>query len=396
MMTLSDQPQALALLRIADAQRRHTEAMARATGEHFNVFQILRVGHYEVRTHSPMVAELLNPRGCHGQGCIFLRQFCSVLEVEGFDPESARVRTEFHIGPQTDEEGGRIDILISDKSGSQIIIENKIYAGEQSNQLGRYRKYSPGAHLFFLTLFGDASQDAGVENALEVTNISYRSHILQWLEACRKEAVNAPTVRETITQYIHLIQQLTHQNTNTRMSQELTAAVLQSESTYRAYNALCKAERDVHKTILAKLKHELEPIAVTLGLNLDFPDSDLSERYDGFSFMSPVMEAQQVKILFQFQRSNLGACGFGFCRSSARAICSIEDQLFAELRSSFPATKESPEWWIGWVPWDQHSQWGEETMAAIQFGNFHVEVREIVEKMLGAFDAATQKPAAAQ
>lgn len=381
------------LLSIARSVRHYEQALTKASGVSFNVFNILRVGHYEVRTHSPMLAELLNPKGSHGQGGVFLRHFCSALGVQAFDAESASVKMEHHIGPQSEEEGGRIDILIEDKAGSQIIIENKIYAGEQPNQLGRYRKYSAGAHLFFLTLFGEASQDAGLPNAPKVTNISYQSNIVAWLEACRKEAANAPTVRETITQYVHLIQQLTHQNTNTRMSHELTAAVLQNEATYLAYRALCNTEQSVQKTILAKLKRELESESNALGLTLNFPDSDLAARFDGFSFTSGALDTQKAKITFQFWQGNRAMCTFGFCRAAQHAVCPNEDRLFASFKNAFPSAKKSPEWWVGWASWDQHSQWDDTTMAAIQFGNFHVQVREIVEKMLRAFEEATREPA---
>jgi len=43
------------VVEITEAHRRHTQDLARATGEHFNVFQILGVGHLEVKTHSPIL-----------------------------------------------------------------------------------------------------------------------------------------------------------------------------------------------------------------------------------------------------------------------------------------------------------------------------------------------------
>lgn len=380
------------LLSIASNVLHYEEALTKASGESFNIFNILHVAHYEVRTHSPMLAELLNPTGSHGQGAIFLRHFCTGLGIQNFDAESARVRTEYHIGPQTAEEGGRIDILISDKNRCHIIIENKIYAGEQPNQLGRYRKHSPGAHLFFLTLFGGASQDAVLSNSLEVKNISYTSDILLWLEKCRKEAANAPIVRETITQYIHLIQQLTHQNTNTRMSQELTNAVLRDPPTYLAYVALCKADRQIHASILAKLKKDIMTSANEMGLELNFPDSDLANRYDGFYFTSPAMDEQKVRISFQFSEKNRCGCIFGFSRLAANSICPMEDKLFDAFKSSFPQARKSPAWWGGLTSWDQYSQWGETTMAAIQFGNFSTELGEILKEMVGIFKKAIQVP----
>ena len=59
-------PRSLELLRFTATQLRHADALNQATGEHFNIFQILRIGHLEVKTHSPILAELLNPKGRHG------------------------------------------------------------------------------------------------------------------------------------------------------------------------------------------------------------------------------------------------------------------------------------------------------------------------------------------
>jgi len=43
------------------------DKIARITGENFNVFNVLKLSTSEVRTHSALLAELLNPEGSHGQ-----------------------------------------------------------------------------------------------------------------------------------------------------------------------------------------------------------------------------------------------------------------------------------------------------------------------------------------
>ena len=120
------------LLSLAGTIHHYEEALTQASGERFNLFNILHVGHYEVPTHSPMLAELLNPKGTHGQGFVFLKHFLVELNVHDFDAESARVETEVSI-PQ-----GRLDIVITDGNRRSIFIENKIYAVLQDKQLERY------------------------------------------------------------------------------------------------------------------------------------------------------------------------------------------------------------------------------------------------------------------
>ena len=125
-----------------------------ATGGRFNMFRLCGVNHYE-NTHSAIIAEFLNPNGSHGLKSKLLESFIETLgndfTIEHFNCEKARVRTEH----STEE--GRIDILIEDNQHKAIIIENKIYANDQPEQLKRYNRYAQtyknGYQILYLTLF---------------------------------------------------------------------------------------------------------------------------------------------------------------------------------------------------------------------------------------------------
>ena len=120
----------------------------RKRGECFNIFEVLGLQTSEVRLHSAIIAELLNPRGNHGLGDKFLKAFIDDVIPEQcrftLDALSAKVYTEFNIGNISKDytEGGRIDLLIQDNVKQTIIIENKIYAGDQPCQLLRYNNYA--------------------------------------------------------------------------------------------------------------------------------------------------------------------------------------------------------------------------------------------------------------
>lgn len=49
----------------------------------FNVYRILRLERKEVLVHTPMLGELLDPAGSHGQGFAFLRTFFQVAASRG-------------------------------------------------------------------------------------------------------------------------------------------------------------------------------------------------------------------------------------------------------------------------------------------------------------------------
>lgn len=283
---------------IADSYKR----MAEATGENFNIFSLLQVETDEVRTHSRFIAELLNPNGTHNQGDVFLKKFLqSFPQIEDFDTENTRVFVEYYVGKVEKEKGGQIDILLKDTSGNVIMIENKIYAGEQANQLLRYKNAFPNGKLFFLTLKGDESNNN--KKFEDYTSISYENDIVNWLEECKKEAVNIPTLRETISQYINLIKKLTHQTTNKDMETEIHKLILENyEESSIIVNNFIKAQISLSNEILNKVLSDVKPFIEKNNWIIDIADSIKNEKSGGGIYFKPN--------LYQGTEWKIGICGF--------------------------------------------------------------------------------------
>lgn len=211
------------------------EKIAKATGENFNIFSVMGMESNEVKTHSAIIGELLNPKGSHGLGDKFLTLFINQINLSlpenkplDLNVKNSKSTIEEFIGRINEDttEGGRVDILVFDNENNAFVIENKIYAGEQNNQLGRYNKAFPNAPILYLTLFGDKPKSAeGLEENLHYFIISYEVHILKWLEECVKEAVKFPMLREVIHQYINLIKKLTHQTMNNELKMEISELI---------------------------------------------------------------------------------------------------------------------------------------------------------------------------
>lgn len=198
------------------------------TGARFNMFQILGLSHYETM-HSAILAAFLNPAGSHGLKESFLKIFLDIVQIENFDANKASVKTEVSVSDY-----GRIDILI-ESLGSAIIIENKIYAADQAEQLKRYNeyalhKYGEGRYsIIYLTLDGKcASSDSG--DGVNYKCVSYKETILKWLERCVSAAARFPLVRETINQYINHLKQLTGQDMNTVFQAEMINLLSKAEN----------------------------------------------------------------------------------------------------------------------------------------------------------------------
>jgi len=255
---MSTNPTTSNLKNLLDTTKRtvkHHKDMTILKGEHFNLFSVLNVETRENKTHSAFLAELLDPKGCHLQGSIFLELFLQVVsrDLEENDEKpsllgkfikngDSKLTKEFGIGKRDDleKEGGRVDIYI-EKGMNTLCIENKIYAQDQHTQIERYCNYNKENNMvLYLTLHGqDASDESKgcLESGVDYYNLSYKDHIIQWLELCLKEVPNLTSVRESINQYILLIKKLTH-NLNMEQEKELNQAMSRylEEASYIANN----------------------------------------------------------------------------------------------------------------------------------------------------------------
>jgi len=133
---MSDVESVKALLQSIQQIIENNDKEDRANGDLFNFFEVCKIHTKEIR-HSMFIAELLNPKGSHGQGDMFLREFLAVLGAKENAPdeeilsrfcsEKTTVWTEFR----------SIDISLYTDS-DVIIIENKINALTRPGQLFDY------------------------------------------------------------------------------------------------------------------------------------------------------------------------------------------------------------------------------------------------------------------
>lgn len=217
-------------------------------GEMFNIFEVLGMETDEVRTHSAFIASLLDPKGKHSCGDLFLKAFIDVTECPDLklDTKNASVNIEVDTGPIRNKgtEGGRLDILIESKDKA-FIIENKIYATDQSNQLLRYQNYALKTYkrhiLLYLTLDGHAPSISPTEE-IDYWCINYRDDILPWLEKCEEIAHDKPTIQCLIHQYQRLIKKLTNQMSNDKHEKEIMNLLCSKENAEKTAVILDKYE----------------------------------------------------------------------------------------------------------------------------------------------------------
>lgn len=256
------------------------------TAEDFNIFNILGISHLEVSTHSKFISNLLDPCGSHYQGSIFLELFLKKIDIEGFDYANAYIEVE-----KSENKYGRFDIFITDDKNWTIIIENKIHAGSQEEQLGRYIKYlketskTKNKKLLYLTLANEFDNDShcnedyspgigisqrekeflkpqGVKTVDDIKlykHITYSKDILDWLIDSQKEAVSLPRIREVIEQYIQIIRELTNKPEGMAMN-EIRDYIKKDKEHYNALTECCKAYNNIRTDLIKKVFEDIKVI----------------------------------------------------------------------------------------------------------------------------------------
>lgn len=324
-----------AINRRYDAVRKERED----SGVMYNIFGVLGMTYDEVK-HSAFIASLLSLKR-HGAGTKFLEAFLRMLNLPDFlDPQKTIVETERYIGPRTDTEGGRIDLFLEDDKNC-IIIENKIYAGDQEAQLIRYHNYKPDAKLIYLTLDGTEPSDYSLKGLDRdaVTCISYKYDILSWLKECVQIATNLPYIRETINQYIKTIQQLTDtiMNTNPEIIKLLSAPDKLSAA-FAIKDNLDATMNSIMNEFVQKLESKLKESK--LPFRCKYQETDWLKKEARLSFKNDGWK--HVKLGIAFEVRGLRSAYLGIYPHEDEDICQNEAAKEFAKRAGF--TGETPSW----------------------------------------------------
>ncbi len=182
--------------------------------DRFNVFETIGFVGQEVM-HSRFLAFLLDPKQSHGLGDFFLKKMLRKLSEstdrtslpKAFDSaedgslDQTKVQTEVYTGD------GRIDILLLNEVGQwAMIIENKVWTAEHSDQLDRYHRFVKESHPgwrvlgLYLTPFGDTPS----HEAYAPFGYAAVCGLLDGILGDR-EATPSPDVRMAIKHYTQMV-----------------------------------------------------------------------------------------------------------------------------------------------------------------------------------------------
>jgi hypothetical protein len=239
------------------------EASQKESGELFNIFSITKIERREVDTHSAMIAELLNPQGRHGQHDKFLIEFLKIVTptLQFTETEQAKVFKEKSF------DKSRIDILI-ELDDHVFVIENKIDAEDGHKQLQRYKEIldthfkGKTGNLIYLTKYGSEAEkfSLGTVKNDEYHRISYKNHIVNWLNSCIETLNTQPKVEYALKQYQDLIKKITGQNMTHNLKNELVELLLKDnnfESAQKIASVISLAKGKILFQFFQKLEEEI-------------------------------------------------------------------------------------------------------------------------------------------
>jgi hypothetical protein len=351
------------LSQIAEIER-EARAIAVSSGNAFNVFDALEIQRSELH-HSRLLAYLIDPAGNHGKGAVFLKAFLQIAGIGDFDCsdrniKNITVKTEVQI-PDNQETSGRIDIVIADAAHPEkpVFIENKIYAGDQPQQLQRYHKYKPKAHIIYLTLYGKVASDNSAGD-VEYQKLSYANHIVRWLEDCQKWLAEGSSLWSALRQYVQIIKDLTGQGRRQEMENEVINAITKGTDSLRAFAQiwkLVKSDYDFERKITVNFLEKqflpkMEELVQAEHLQV-VPEKDFSAIWNEngwFVFFTATDDTQKKKwdyvqpcFWFAFVE---GGFGYGFYKEGAEGPDSFDKQL-AEKFVDFSFKNMDVGWFIG-------------------------------------------------
>lgn len=214
--------------------------------DNFNMFTILRKNSDEVYLHSRFLSALLDPRGPHRLGTTFLDSFLDRIESD-FEYEEKAL--EVYPNNQSWSEYKEIDICFIDRVAKKaVMVENKIYHKDTNHENeGQLETYygrlieedkipEDGIEVYYLTLDGhEPSEDSvklrGKYPKLQdkVKCISYSLEILEWLRTIVKECYNKPSLRESVIQYIKIVEDMTNNDISIDERKEITSLIGMNE-----------------------------------------------------------------------------------------------------------------------------------------------------------------------
>ncbi len=202
--------------------------LTRNNSPDYNVFKVINKAMLlEDQTNCALLIDWLDPRGHHGEGCLFLRKFLPLFGVGIEHLDHAAWEVLDHPGFSC----GFPDIVIQNKQeGYLFFVEFKVKSEDHSGQLHNYHEYlrtrsdirPERKKLVYLTV--DGRDPANFPNVPECSGhfmkLSLQDDVQKWLMSALPE-IRDNRVRNTITNYLAILPEIIDEVSGKKIEQEI-------------------------------------------------------------------------------------------------------------------------------------------------------------------------------
>ena len=353
------------VIKKTDALKTAQALYSRQLAPKFNTFDYINTNELGL---SQILADLLNPKGRHGQEKEFLKLFIdhclpNITENSKWLSFIEYLEQTKVVIEETTWASGtrrRMDIYLeceADGKSYGICIENKPYASDQYEQLKDYAKELDKRkldhwHLIYLNEHSDTPSEHSIKtNELEVLIEEDKfsalkfSSLVNWLRACQVECQNH-SVTEFLAQLIKFIQKHFMVIEDMNMENAVLEIMQGSEENIEASIQISNNVDAMKKKLIDKLKSDLHSKIKNYPQNLVLKNYDIGEKYEKFNFGS--LEGIGF-ICFEFQnyysKPYIGVRFFGKFKGSELATIHKDkiNKILTENINNKPFKKSN--WW---------------------------------------------------
>ncbi len=227
-----------------EAHKEFKEAYNKKLAFDFSLFNFFDIGENKI---SKILTFFLNENETHGQGKTFLNEFINQFYGKNIDSKVREVRCE-----KKTTSGRKIDIYIEFEDTTIIAIENKIWAGDQDDQVKDYITYideqsKTNFLLLYLSPYGRKPSDKSIPKDYEISKngrlevINYTEDIKQlinrWLAVCE-----ADNVSHFLKEFKNYLEIKFHGNNTLNMTNKIKEIILnnieESELISKSYDKI--------------------------------------------------------------------------------------------------------------------------------------------------------------
>jgi hypothetical protein len=308
---------------------------------------------------SAILRDLLDPRGSHGQGDLFLRGFLDHFWKEDTRPRGEVEDAKTEVRTTRIEQGFRkMDVWVKFQDGV-MVIENKAWARDKKHQVRDYLKDMapwPKARLFYLTPDGTPPSEESIdppsrEEAEKVGRLCLLSYsrLPEWLSDCQGDC-QSERVRVFIDDFIAYLRRTFEGVRDMTDEEAIVNAAIANGDGVEAALAVAAAKDAIKDKLLDRLRQQMEmafresrPGKARWKLT---QDTQLREQFAGFSVEHT--PSSRYALYLQFQASDCNDLMYGVTKNHSKHVPNLA-KVAACLNERLGHGITTNEWW----PWQR-------------------------------------------